>query len=238
MTSPHAADEGTVGQRDDACRVRQRLSQVVGGRIAIEAGFEGRARAEPVCVNSQRSVGEHGEQHAAGTGAEQRAQQTGRVATATATGVVGDVGQDQPLTSARAGLDVVAGAAGARAARAADPGRAAPRRGTGHLTRAAAHAVGDGGRVAGVDLSGQMVAAALQRTPPEQAPRLSFLRMDGESLAWPDAHFDVVLCALGLMVMPDPVQALARYLQALAGWRHGAGYHVPAEFVVLAAARR
>ena len=218
--------------------------------------------------------------------------------------------------------------------------------GTGHLTRAAAHAVGKSGRVAGVDLSGAMIDAALQRTPPELAPRPSFLRMDGESLAWPDAHFDVVLCALGLMYMPDPVQALRemrrvlrpggravlavwgqrarcgwsavfpvvdaevasevcplffglgqqqalalachdaglaavaeqrlsvvldyasareacdaafeggpvamawsrfdaptrarvqdRYLQALAGWRHGAGYRVPAEFVVLAAAR-
>ena len=219
--------------------------------------------------------------------------------------------------------------------------------GPGHLTRAAAQAVGDGGRVAGVDLSGQMIDAALQRMPPGLATRTSFLRMDGESLAWPDAHFDVVLCALGLMYMPDPVQALRemhrvlrpggravlavwgqrarcgwsavfpivdaevasevcplffglgqhqalaracadaglmvvaeqrlqavldhasaaeacdaafeggpvalawarfdattrarvqdRYLQALAGWRHGAGYRVPAEFVVLAAARR
>lgn len=88
-------------------------------------------------------------------------------------------------------------------------------RGTGHLTRAAAHAVGESGRVAGVDLSGHMVAAALHRTPPELVPRLSFLRMDGESLAWPDAHFDLVLCAPGLMVVPDPVQALREVRRVL-----------------------
>ena len=40
--------------------------------------------------------------------------------------------------------------------------------------------------------------------------------MDAESLALPDAGFDVVLCALGLMYMPDPegaVQEMRRVLR-------------------------
>ena len=35
---------------------------------------------------------------------------------------------------------------------------------------------------------------------------------------------------------PTRARVQDRYLQALAAWRHDAGYRVPAEFVVLAAA--
>jgi hypothetical protein len=34
--------------------------------------------------------------------------------------------------------------------------------------------------------------------------------MDAETLALPDASFDVVLCALGLMYMPDPDRPCGR----------------------------
>jgi ubiquinone/menaquinone biosynthesis C-methylase UbiE len=43
----------------------------------------------------------------------------------------------------------------------------------------------------------------------------SFTRMDAETLALPDASFDVVLCALGLMYMPNPQQALREMRRVL-----------------------
>lgn len=39
--------------------------------------------------------------------------------------------------------------------------------------------------------------------------------MDAETLDLPDASFDVVLCALGLMYMPDPKQALREMRRVL-----------------------
>src|SRR4029078_11129861 len=37
---------------------------------------------------------------------------------------------------------------------------------------------------------------------------MGFKRMDAEKLETPDEEFDVALCALGLMYVPDPVKAL------------------------------
>lgn len=80
--------------------------------------------------------------------------------------------------------------------------------GTGLVAFEAARAVGARGRVLGVDLSGAMVDAARQRAAQRQLPNIGFARMDAEALALPDGGFDVVLCALGLMYMPDAGQAL------------------------------
>jgi ubiquinone/menaquinone biosynthesis C-methylase UbiE len=80
--------------------------------------------------------------------------------------------------------------------------------GTGLVTFAAARAVRPDGRVLGVDLSGQMVDAARQRAADLELSNCTFARMDAECLALPDASFDVALCGLGLMYMPDPEQAL------------------------------
>lgn len=80
--------------------------------------------------------------------------------------------------------------------------------GTGLVTFAAADRVGPSGRVSGIDLSGQMVDAAQHRARPLGLANVDFARMDAESLALPDASFDVVLCALGLMYMPDPERAV------------------------------
>jgi ubiquinone/menaquinone biosynthesis C-methylase UbiE len=89
--------------------------------------------------------------------------------------------------------------------------------GTGHGARAAALAVGPCGTVLGVDLSGAMVEAAQSRSQlalPGAAP-VCFARMDGEALDLPDASFDVVLCVLGLMYMPQPAQALREMRRVL-----------------------
>lgn len=80
--------------------------------------------------------------------------------------------------------------------------------GTGLVTFHAARAVGPHGCVLGIDLSGQMVDAARRRAEDLELPNCSFARMDAEKLALADASFDVALCALGLMYMPDPEQAL------------------------------
>ena len=87
--------------------------------------------------------------------------------------------------------------------------------GTGLVTFEAARAVGPHGRVLGVDLSGEMVEAARQCAEQRHTSNLSFARMDAEALRLPDAGFDVVLCALGLMYMPDPAQALREMQRVL-----------------------
>jgi SAM-dependent methyltransferase len=80
--------------------------------------------------------------------------------------------------------------------------------GGGVVSVAAARAVGSRGQVLGVDLAEAMVQAAAQRTQSLGLGNARFERMDAEQLALPDASFDVALCALGLMYVPDPDAAL------------------------------
>lgn len=87
--------------------------------------------------------------------------------------------------------------------------------GTGLVSFAAAAAVGPRGHVLGTDLSGQMVDAARQRAAAQRCGNVTFERMDGEALALPEASVDVVLCALGLMYMPEPERALAEMRRVL-----------------------
>jgi ubiquinone/menaquinone biosynthesis C-methylase UbiE len=53
-----------------------------------------------------------------------------------------------------------------------------------------------------------MIDAARRRASECGVTNATFERMDAEDLALPDASFDVVLCALGLMYVPDPARAL------------------------------
>ncbi len=87
--------------------------------------------------------------------------------------------------------------------------------GTGLVTFAAARAVGSTGRVLGVDLSGGMIDVARQRAVERGLPNATFARMDAEALVLPDASFDVALCALGLMYVPEPEQALREMRRVL-----------------------
>jgi SAM-dependent methyltransferase len=80
--------------------------------------------------------------------------------------------------------------------------------GTGVVSLAAARAVGPAGRVLGVDIADAMVQAAEQRAHGLGLSQARFARMEAEQLALPDACFDVALCALGLMYLPDPQAAL------------------------------
>lgn len=91
--------------------------------------------------------------------------------------------------------------------------------GTGQIALPASAAVGAQGSVLGVDLSERMVDAARKRARgPMREPALhapAFARMDAAQLALPDARFDVVLCSLGLMYLPDPAQALREMRRVL-----------------------
>ena len=80
--------------------------------------------------------------------------------------------------------------------------------GTGVVAFAAARAVGPAGRVLGVDLADAMVQASRQRAQDLGLGQAAFERMDAEQLKLPDAGFDLALCALGLMYVPDPDAAL------------------------------
>ena len=87
--------------------------------------------------------------------------------------------------------------------------------GTGLVAFGAAEAVAPDGSVVGVDLSGQMIDAARRRARERGLTNISFARMDAEALDFPDARFDVVLCALGLMYVPDPARALQEMCRVL-----------------------
>jgi ubiquinone/menaquinone biosynthesis C-methylase UbiE len=87
--------------------------------------------------------------------------------------------------------------------------------GTGLVAFDVARAVGLHGHVLGVDLSGRMLEVARHRAVELQISNCAFVRMDAEALALPDASFDLVLCALGLMYMPDPEQALREIWRVL-----------------------
>ncbi|OUM02604.1 class I SAM-dependent methyltransferase [Variovorax sp. JS1663] len=87
--------------------------------------------------------------------------------------------------------------------------------GTGLVSQAAAEAVGPAGQVLGTDLSQRMVEAARARAARRGLAQLRFMRMDAEQLALPEAGFDVALCALGLMYVPDPEKALRELRRVL-----------------------
>lgn len=87
--------------------------------------------------------------------------------------------------------------------------------GTGLVSFAAARAVGPEGHVVGIDLSGRMIDSADQRARQRGITNAGFKRMDAEQLEFPDASFDVVLCSLGLMYLPDPEWAIGEMQRVL-----------------------
>jgi ubiquinone/menaquinone biosynthesis C-methylase UbiE len=86
--------------------------------------------------------------------------------------------------------------------------------GTGLVTLRAASAVGPAGSVVGTDLSNTMVDAARTEFL-RRGIDARFVEMNAERLDFPDASFDVVLCALGLMYVPDPAQALSEMFRVV-----------------------
>jgi len=80
--------------------------------------------------------------------------------------------------------------------------------GTGLVSFRARQVVGDSGFVLGTDISDKMVEMATAASKEKNLTGIQFVRMDAEELEAADNNFDVAICALGLMYMPDPLKAL------------------------------
>jgi ubiquinone/menaquinone biosynthesis C-methylase UbiE len=85
--------------------------------------------------------------------------------------------------------------------------------GTGLSAEAALAAVGPTGHVMAADLSLSMVEKAHERLG--KAPNLLVSVEDGQALSFADGSFDAVLCNLGLMFFPDPMQGLSEFRRVL-----------------------
>lgn len=86
--------------------------------------------------------------------------------------------------------------------------------GTGLVTFRAADAVGARGFVAASDISDEMVSTVATAAAARGIAG-DFRRMDAETLDHPDASFDAVLCALGLMYVAEPPNALREMRRVL-----------------------
>lgn len=87
--------------------------------------------------------------------------------------------------------------------------------GTGLVTLRAAEAVGSTGTVLATDISEKMVGVTAQQAEARHLTHVSCARMDAEALDVADASFDAVLCALGLMYVPDAAAALTEMRRVL-----------------------
>jgi ubiquinone/menaquinone biosynthesis C-methylase UbiE len=80
--------------------------------------------------------------------------------------------------------------------------------GTGLVSFRAAEQVGLDGYILGTDISDRMIELAKKISQEKSITNIAFERMDAEQLTVADETFDVVICALGLMYVPDPLLAL------------------------------
>ena len=87
--------------------------------------------------------------------------------------------------------------------------------GTGLVTFPAAEAVGPLGVVLGTDLSDQMVGRVTAEAERRGLRHVTGMRMGAEALDVPDGLFDAVLCGLGMMYFPDPLQSLLEMCRVL-----------------------
>ncbi len=71
------------------------------------------------------------------------------------------------------------------------------------------------GTILGIDFSPEMVAVAERRARQAGTTNVSFRTMDAEQLELPDASFDAITCACGLIFFPDAQRALAEMRRVL-----------------------
>jgi ubiquinone/menaquinone biosynthesis C-methylase UbiE len=86
--------------------------------------------------------------------------------------------------------------------------------GIGDDVRDLAMAVGNSGRVVGVDFSGAMIAEAKKRYAAAGLP-IEFIEGDAQHLTFPDASFDRCRTERMLMHLDDPEQALAEMVRVV-----------------------
>ena len=87
--------------------------------------------------------------------------------------------------------------------------------GTGMISFPLAKSAGESGSVIATDISEKMIAYAQEAAEKNNIGNISFERMDGEELHFPDDSFDLVICSLGLMYMPFPGKAIAEMFRVL-----------------------
>lgn len=80
--------------------------------------------------------------------------------------------------------------------------------GTGLVTCQAAVRVGSAGIVIGIDISEHMLERARAQAARQHLHHITFDRMEAEDLWLPSNVFNVAMCALGLMYVPDPAPAV------------------------------
>lgn len=85
--------------------------------------------------------------------------------------------------------------------------------GTGIVTRLAAEAVGEGTRVAGLDVNPGMLAVARSAGA---YPGIEWYEADAAAMPLEDGAFDVVLCQMSLQFVPEPGAALREMRRVLA----------------------
>jgi SAM-dependent methyltransferase len=85
--------------------------------------------------------------------------------------------------------------------------------GLGAVLLPAARIVGDAGRVTGIDLSHGMIDALNERIREQGLTNADARLMDAELLEFGEAEFDALICAFGIMFLPDAARALR-------GFRH------------------
>lgn len=86
--------------------------------------------------------------------------------------------------------------------------------GTGVVTRLAAEQVGPAGSVTAVDIAPDMIEVA-KGVPCPPGSAIEWQVGDATSLQLPDNSFDVVVCQMGLMFIPDRVAALVEMRRVL-----------------------
>jgi len=87
--------------------------------------------------------------------------------------------------------------------------------GTGLVTFPAVDKLGPNGFVLATDISDEMVKICSDTAKEKGLGNIQFRRMDAEELDVKDEEYDVALCALGLMYVPDPVKALKEMYRVL-----------------------
>jgi SAM-dependent methyltransferase len=87
--------------------------------------------------------------------------------------------------------------------------------GTGRLAVELATAVAPGGHVVGVDIAGQMLAAARDRAAQAGVENVTFVEGDAAVIDLPDASFDLLVSRFGVMFFSDPAAAFARLARLL-----------------------
>lgn len=87
--------------------------------------------------------------------------------------------------------------------------------GTGHLALAAAQRVKPGGKVAGLDLTAEMVEQAKKKAVAMGVDNAEWYQGDAEDPPFPDETFDAVICASGIFFLPHQLAALREWHRVL-----------------------